>query len=184
LGARGPQFESGRPDQLVSQRSVLNSPGAFALVLAGFGRHPGCRGKCCSGPRCQKQVFCQHALAGHRGPIGALEQSSGARRRSEKVQEGRRSAHPGSRGAVDSDAARLRAQSILARQRARGQHRGLSWAFLAARMLPGASRQAAWTRRCCSSSAARARWFLWASARGEPRTRWGSTFSASAFTQC
>lgn len=52
-----------------------------------------CRGKCCPGPRLAKQVLCQHALAGQRGPIGALEQSSGARWRSEKVQEGRRREH-------------------------------------------------------------------------------------------
>src|ERR1019366_10639366 len=38
LGARGPQFESGRPDQRVSWWSVLNSPGALALVLVGPGR--------------------------------------------------------------------------------------------------------------------------------------------------
>ena len=47
LGARGPQFESGRPDQRVSQRSVLNSSSALALVLAGLGR----------GPRVQRQVL-------------------------------------------------------------------------------------------------------------------------------
>ena len=48
---------------------------------------PGYRGKCCSGPRCSKQVLCQHALAGQGGRIGILEQPSGARQRSEKVQE-------------------------------------------------------------------------------------------------
>src|ERR1019366_1974143 len=41
LGARGPQFESGRPDQLISSRSVLNSAGALALDPTGLGRGPG-----------------------------------------------------------------------------------------------------------------------------------------------
>src|ERR1039458_6750999 len=41
LGARGPQFESGRPDQPVRGRTAFNSPGALALVLAGAGRRPG-----------------------------------------------------------------------------------------------------------------------------------------------
>src|ERR1019366_2224372 len=41
LGARGPQFESGRPDQRVSWWSVLNSPRALALVLTRPGRGPG-----------------------------------------------------------------------------------------------------------------------------------------------
>jgi len=41
LGARGPQFESGRPDQRVNSRSVLNSAGALALMLSRPGRGPG-----------------------------------------------------------------------------------------------------------------------------------------------
>ena len=79
LGARGPQFESGRPDQRVSSSSFLNSVGALALDLAGPGR----------GPRAQKQVLLwtttseasslspPHRRA--RGPIAPLEQYSGAR---------------------------------------------------------------------------------------------------------